>query len=96
MSRLRREDLDELVETAQIALTDEEKEAFAAELQAIIDIADGLADVDTTGVELTIYGIERSNVMRPDEKRQSLSQEQALQNAPQPEDGFFRVPRILD
>jgi aspartyl-tRNA(Asn)/glutamyl-tRNA(Gln) amidotransferase subunit C len=54
-----------------------------------------LQKLDTTEIVPTAHAVELYNVMRNDEVKTSIEQEKALQNAPDSEGGFFRVPRIV-
>ena len=65
---------------------------MAGELSAILDHVDLLASVDTEGVEPTTHVVELLNVLRDDVPGAELTADQALANAPESEDGAFRVP----
>src|SRR5256885_3763941 len=75
---------------------EEEKAMFARQLSAILTYMDQLKEVDTEGVEPTATVLPTENVWREDAVRPSLAQEQALANAPDQADGFFRVPKIIE
>ena len=81
---------------ARLELTDDEKLTFTRQLSSILTYMDQLKTVDITGVEPTVTVMPVTNVFREDEVEPSLSQEQALANAPDQSGGFFRVPRILE
>ena len=66
------------------------------ELAQILGHAERIQSLDLDDVEPTSHSIPLSNVTRPDEVRPSLSQQEALQNAPESEDGRFKVPRIIE
>ena len=93
---IERSDVEYVAELARLALDEEEKDRFVAQLGQILDYARDLAGVDTEGVEPTVHAVPLHNVVRRDEVRPSLAKEKVLQNAPQEQDGFFRVPRILE
>ena len=57
---------------------------------------ESLRNLDTEGVEPTAHAVPLRNVLREDEVRPSLAREQVLQNAPQVQDGYFKVPRIME
>jgi len=57
---------------------------------------DNLSNVDTEHVHPTTYALPIENVFRADEVRPSLSNEAALSNAPLAEDGYFKVPKVLE
>ena len=74
---------------ARVDLDDEEVELFAEQFADILEYFDALDEVPETDSEE-----ELDNVMRPDEIREGLTQEEALQNAPETEDGYFKGPRV--
>jgi aspartyl-tRNA(Asn)/glutamyl-tRNA(Gln) amidotransferase subunit C len=89
-------DIDHVARLARLALTDEERERLRAQLGVILEHAARVGEVATADVPPTSYAIPRANVLRPDEPRPTLPQEEALAGAPEVEDGRFRVPRIVE
>ncbi|MCP4589801.1 MAG: Asp-tRNA(Asn)/Glu-tRNA(Gln) amidotransferase subunit GatC [bacterium] len=81
---------------ARLKLSEEEEVRLAGELSAIVGYIDQLNEVDTTDVPGTAHALPVVNVLRADEPVPSPGVEQALANAPQREDHFFRVPKVLD
>jgi aspartyl-tRNA(Asn)/glutamyl-tRNA(Gln) amidotransferase subunit C len=77
---------------SRLRLSDDEVEAMAGELSAILDHVERISSLDLDGVEPTTHVVPLENVMRPDEPRPSLPRERALEPAPDPADGAFRVP----
>jgi len=77
---------------ARLALTDEEVERFRGQLNAILDAVGKVSELDLAGVEPTAHPLDLSNVLAEDEPHVSLSPEDALANAPDPDGGFFGVP----
>ena len=80
---------------ARLKLTEEEKENYAHKLGAILEYFSLLNELPTEGVEPLAHVLPLYNVMREDVVRPSLTNEEALANAPQQEDGQFVVPRIV-
>jgi len=80
---------------ARLALTDDEVEALAPQLNAILGYAEAVGEVAAEDVPPTVHPFSLSNVMRPDERRPSLSREAVLAAAPEVEEDRFAVPRIL-
>ena len=66
------------------------------ELDGILSYIDKLRALDTTGVPPTSHAVPMTNVMREDEPRPSLSQDEMLANAPERSGEFFRVPKIIE
>jgi aspartyl-tRNA(Asn)/glutamyl-tRNA(Gln) amidotransferase subunit C len=77
---------------SRLRLTEEEVERMAGELSAILDHVERISALDLDGVEPTSHVVELENVLRADEPRASLPREKALEPAPDPADGAFRVP----
>ncbi|MNE73381.1 Aspartyl/glutamyl-tRNA(Asn/Gln) amidotransferase subunit C [compost metagenome] len=65
-------------------------------MNAILQYAEKLNELDTENVKPTTHVLQVSNVMRDDVVKESLSQEEALLNAPEDEDGHFKVPAVLE
>ena len=80
---------------ARIQLSDEEVERLTGQLDVIVDNIAKVSQVATADVPATCHPIPLSNVFRPDEVGETLTVEQALQNAPDAADGRFRVSAIL-
>ena len=87
-----REEVVHVARLARLALTEEELDRFAGQLDAILEAVGKVAELDLSGVEPTLHPLALSNVWAEDEPRPCLSVEEALANAPAPEDGSFRVP----
>jgi len=77
---------------ARLALTDEELDRFAGQLDAILEAVGKVSELDLGGVEPTLHPLELSNVWAEDAPQPSLPVEDALANAPEVEDDAFRVP----
>jgi aspartyl-tRNA(Asn)/glutamyl-tRNA(Gln) amidotransferase subunit C len=69
---------------------------MGAQLGNILGYIEKLKEVDVSGVEPTAHAFPLVNVTRPDEVRPSLSQEEALRNAPAHANGLFMVPKIVE
>jgi aspartyl-tRNA(Asn)/glutamyl-tRNA(Gln) amidotransferase subunit C len=89
-------DVEHVANLARLELSEQEKEQFAGQLNAILQYADKLNELDTADVEPTSHVLPLFNVMRDDEVRASLSIEDVLANAPEEEDGQFKVPAVLE
>jgi aspartyl-tRNA(Asn)/glutamyl-tRNA(Gln) amidotransferase subunit C len=91
-----RDDVEHVARLARLALTDAEVERMREQLSGILAYIDTLRGLDTANVEPTSHAVPLVNVMRDDEPRPCLSQDEALANAPDRSDVFFRVPRIIE
>jgi aspartyl-tRNA(Asn)/glutamyl-tRNA(Gln) amidotransferase subunit C len=96
MSKLSRAQVEHVAELAKLGLTDEEKDQFSHQLSDILEYADILQRLDTEAIPPTAQVNDLRNVMRPDAIQPSLSQDEALANAPAQSDGSFRVKPILE
>ena len=81
---------------ARLRFKDDELEAMTAQLNSILDSFDKLQTIDTTGVEPSTHAVDVSNAFRDDEVRPSLAPAAALANAPEAQEGCFKVPRIIE
>ncbi len=88
--------VDHVARLARLDLTDAERERMQKELTDILAHAEKIQNLDLGPVPPTSHALALSNVLRPDEARPSLSPEEALANAPDAQDGRFRVPRIIE
>lgn len=79
---------------ARLGLTDEEIGRMGGQLGAILESIDKIGELDLDGVPPTANPLNLTNVLRPDEPRGELLQEEALSAAPEPADDLFSVPRI--
>ncbi|CDO27282.1 asparaginyl/glutamyl-tRNA amidotransferase subunit C [Mycobacterium vulneris] len=95
MSKISRDEVAHLARLARLALTDDELDSYAGQLDAILGHVSQIQSVDVTGVEPTDNPLKDVNVSRPDVVEPCLTQEEALAAAPRAEDGRFAVPRIL-
>jgi aspartyl-tRNA(Asn)/glutamyl-tRNA(Gln) amidotransferase subunit C len=95
--RLTRRDVERIATLARLELTDAEKDLFVRQLTEVLDYADQIQAVDTSGVAPTSQLLSRQSADRDDVPRPSLSNEAALANAPDasPHTGLFRVPRVI-
>ena len=92
-------DVAKIAALAHLELTDEELRALAPQVAAIVAYVEQLNELDTSAVEPSIGGLtpegKRTDSAREDEARPSLGQELALDQAPDPASGHFRVPKVL-
>jgi aspartyl-tRNA(Asn)/glutamyl-tRNA(Gln) amidotransferase subunit C len=95
MMALTREEVEHVADLAKLGLTGEEVEMYREQLSAILEYAAVLQSLDTEAIPPTASVLPSRNVMRQDEPAASLSQEEALSNAPFAAEGHFRVKAIL-
>ncbi|HEV7679768.1 MAG TPA: Asp-tRNA(Asn)/Glu-tRNA(Gln) amidotransferase subunit GatC [Candidatus Dormibacteraeota bacterium] len=93
---LSRDDVAHVAMLARLGLSDDELERYRHQLDAILDAIGRLNEVDTSSVEETAQVGGLVNVWREDEPRESIGSERALANAPDRDDGYFRVGAIQE
>ena len=93
---LSKEEIEHIAMLARLSLTEEEKELFGAQLSNILDYMEKLNEIDTEHIEPTSHVLSLSNIMREDAPGDSISREDALSNAPDRTDKFYRVPKIIE
>jgi aspartyl-tRNA(Asn)/glutamyl-tRNA(Gln) amidotransferase subunit C len=94
--KISRKDIEHIAMLARLSLTEEEKELFGVQLSRILDYMETLNELDTENIEPTSHVISLNNVMRDDAPRDSIPREDALSNAPDRTDQFYRVPKIIE
>jgi aspartyl-tRNA(Asn)/glutamyl-tRNA(Gln) amidotransferase subunit C len=80
----------------RLELSDQEVRQFSTQLSAIVEYIEKLNELDTDGVEPLAHCLPVHNIFREDVPRPSLSNDEALANAPEREGEYFKVPKILD
>ncbi|AVQ98151.1 aspartyl/glutamyl-tRNA(Asn/Gln) amidotransferase subunit C [Oceanobacillus iheyensis] len=96
MADISKDQVKHVAHLARLAVTDEEVDKFTEQLSSIITYAEQLNELDTDGVEPTTHVLYLKNVLRKDEPKEWITQEEALKNAPDKKDGHYRVPSILE
>jgi len=89
-------DVQHVAKLARLNWTAEEEQTLTGQLNAILKYAEKLNELDTEDIEPTTHVLHVSNVMREDETKESLSIEQVMRNAPEEEDGQFKVPAVME
>ena len=88
--------VDHVARLARLDLSEEERKRFTRQLAALLEYFATLQQLDTEGIEPTSHVIEMANVSREDEARPGLNREAVLAAAPEHEDGFFKVPPVIE
>ncbi|MCD0446007.1 Asp-tRNA(Asn)/Glu-tRNA(Gln) amidotransferase subunit GatC [Glycomyces sp. A-F 0318] len=96
MSTISREEVAHLARLARLEVTDDELDAFAGQLDVILESMKTLAEVNTDGVQPTSHAVPLVNVFREDRPQPSLPRDAVLAGGPDTAEDRFRVPRILD
>ncbi len=88
--------VQKVAKLARLELTDEEVTEFTSQLEAILEYIQKINELDTQNVEPLAHCLPVSNVLREDCVRESIGTEKVLANAPDHDEMFFIVPKILD
>ena len=88
-------DVERTARLARLSLSQEEKEKMRAELEAMLQMADTLSEVDTEGIPAAALIGGEQNVFRPDEIRSAFTREEMLREAPSAADGYITVPKTV-
>jgi len=92
-------DIEKVAQLAHLELDEEEVKMFSTQIADIVSYVEQLNELDTNNVEPALGGLtpegEVTNSSREDELKASLGQEIALEEAPDPAEGHFRVPKVL-
>ncbi|WP_090797393.1 Asp-tRNA(Asn)/Glu-tRNA(Gln) amidotransferase subunit GatC [Paenibacillus sp. GP183] len=89
-------DVEHVAKLARLDLKDNEKQQFTEQLNAILKYAEQLQQLNTDNIPPTSHAMPLVNVMRKDEAKSSLPLEKVMLNAPDEEDGQFKVPAVLE
>ncbi|MDR8019897.1 Asp-tRNA(Asn)/Glu-tRNA(Gln) amidotransferase subunit GatC [Nesterenkonia aerolata] len=96
MSEISRADVEHLAKLAHLSLTEEELDRMASELAVIVDSVKKVSEAVSEDVPATSHPLPLTNVLRDDVIGHTFTAQQSLHNAPDSEDGRFKVPAILD
>ena len=92
--KITRKDVENVALLSRLEIPEGDIETVTKQLDAILEYVDVLNKVNTDNVQPTAHVLPLKNVMRTDEVRPSLPREAALSNAPEQEDGYYKVPKI--
>jgi len=90
------QEVEHIARLARLELTEEQKALYREQLSAILDYVAKLQELDTAHVPPTAGGSVSQMPLRADEPRPGLSLDQLLANAPQKQDGQFKVPPVFE
>ena len=94
--KISKDDVIHVAELARLEFGEEELEKFTDQLGNILEYIEKLSELDTKGVEPTSHVLDISTPLREDRVEEWITAEEALQNAPEREDDFFPVPKVID
>ena len=88
--------VDEIAHLARLEFNDEAKQGIITDMNRILDFVDKLNEVNTDTIEPLIYMTHEQNVLREDVPQITLTQKEALKNAPQKDTDYFKAPKVID
>ena len=88
--------VNEVAHLARLEFTEEGKTEILNDMNRMLAFVDKLNEMDTDGVNPLIYMTDESNVMREDVSKDTLTQKEALKNAPKKDSDYFKVPKVID
>ncbi len=96
MAKVTQKDLEMVALLSRMEVSEQDREKYLRQLDAFLQYVDNLAALPTDDVEPLAHVLPINNVFREDTVRPSLERDLALSNAPLQEDGYFKVPKILE
>ena len=94
--KISEQDIKTVASLSRLRIREEEAEDVIFQLNKILTYVENLQAIDTANIEPTTYALPMQNIFREDKVKPSLARELALSNAPLKEDGYFKVPRVLE
>ena len=94
--KVTKKDLETVAVLSRLRVPEDEQEKYIGQMDAILTYMDNLSAVETGNVEPTTYALPMQNVFREDVVKPSLDREAALSNAPLKDNGYFKVPKVLE
>ncbi len=89
------ETIDKLAVLAKLQFKEGDKESIRKDLSKIIAFVDKIEELDTEGVDPLVHINQEINVLREDEVRETITQAQALKNAPSKDSDYFKIATVL-
>lgn len=87
--------VDEIAHLARLEFDANAKNEIANDMNRMLAFVEKLSELDTKGIEPLIYMTDESNVLREDEVKQTITQKEALQNAPKKDSDYFKVAKVI-
>lgn len=94
--KVTREDVENVALLSRLSIDEKDMDKNIQELSDFLEYVDRLQQVDTENVMPTAHVLPIQNVFREDVVKPSLDRDLVLSNAPESEDGYFRVPKIIE
>jgi len=88
--------VDEIAHLARLEFNDEAKQGIITDMNRMLDFVEKLNELNTDNIEPLIYMTQEQNVLREDVAEVTLTQKEALKNAPQKDTDYFKAPKVID
>jgi aspartyl-tRNA(Asn)/glutamyl-tRNA(Gln) amidotransferase subunit C len=89
-------DVEYVSELARLKFSEDKLNMFTHDLNDILGYVNKLSELDTDNVEISVNPVYIENAFREDELEESLDREEVLKNAPERQDGYFKVPKVIE
>ena len=96
MEKISEETIDHIAHLSRLRFEGDDKVAIRQDLDKIIGFMGKLSEIPTDDVEPLIFMSDEVNVLRDDEPEVTVTQTEALKNAPKRDSDYFRIPKVLD
>ena len=94
--KISRKEVEHVAGLARLALNDEELDQLTGQMDQILDYVDKLGELDTENILPTAHAVPVENAFREDVVKPPIGIDKALQNAPDPANNCFRVPKVIE
>lgn len=88
--------VDEIAHLARLEFDEQSKPEILNDINRMLSFVDKLNELDTNNVEPLIYMTDEKNVLRPDVPETTITQKEALKNAPKKDSDYFKAPKVID
>jgi aspartyl-tRNA(Asn)/glutamyl-tRNA(Gln) amidotransferase subunit C len=88
--------VDEVAHLARLEFDAEAKKEIVVDMNRMLAFVEKLNELDTKGIEPLIYMTDESNVLREDVVKETITQKEALQNAPKKDSDYFKISKVID
>jgi aspartyl-tRNA(Asn)/glutamyl-tRNA(Gln) amidotransferase subunit C len=93
--KIDKETVNKIAHLARLEFDNEAKEAMIKDMNNMLAFVDKLNELDTSNIEPLIYMSDEVNVLREDEVKPEITQDEALKNAPKKDSDYFKVPKVI-
>jgi aspartyl-tRNA(Asn)/glutamyl-tRNA(Gln) amidotransferase subunit C len=96
MSKIDQDTVDRIAHLARLEFESEEKNRILEDMNRMLDFVDKLSELNTEHIEPLIYMSDEVNQLRDDVAKETITQKEALLNAPQKDSDYIKVPKVVD